>query len=77
LFVRNYCGKYAVKKGEKALLTKQGNIIYFVLNSTIMKNTTALQFFSGLAKFVSEAFENLFVSESAREFRRLKNFVAS
>ena len=77
LFSRNYCGKYAAKKGEKALLTRQGNIFYFVLNCTNMKKTTAQQFFSGLAKFVSETFENLFVSESSREFRRLKNFVAS
>jgi hypothetical protein len=33
--------------------------------------------FAGLLKSLSVAFENLFVSESAKEFRRWKSFIAS
>jgi hypothetical protein len=44
-----------------------------------MENTTTQQnlSFASLLKYLSATFENLFVSESTREFRRWKNFIAS
>jgi hypothetical protein len=44
-----------------------------------MENKTTQQSFSfsGILKQLSAAFESLFVSESAKDFRRWKNFLAS
>jgi hypothetical protein len=44
-----------------------------------MENQTSNQNLSitGLLKYLSVAFENLFVSDTTKDFRRWKNFLAS
>ncbi|HMK04379.1 MAG TPA: hypothetical protein VK489_09315 [Ferruginibacter sp.] len=45
-----------------------------------MKNDTPTQHgitFNALLKFVGEAFKSLFESHNNRDFKRLKNFIAS
>jgi hypothetical protein len=72
------CGKYGAKKSAKSLLHTIHINFTFTSNSNIMTNNTVNhQLFAYLAKSISAFCGSFFVSNSTKEFNRLKNFIAS